>query len=229
MNRYPSNLILFGGCSLAFGAACANVGFLLESGVSISHLTGNVSQLATELSTPATEREGNGFYVAMAALGFFLGALFCGVLIHHPVLELERPYGRMIVTIGLLFLGAWLLGPYWAGLAIFVSAFSCGMQNSLATRYRGLVLRTTHLTGLITDIGVNLGMVLRGHRIEGWKLSVPLLLSLFFFLGAGFGGLLELFVPRSPLLFAGLLYLIGGGGWAILQRYRGRMKRGMLV
>jgi|GEM_PF-5134493 len=50
-----------------------------------------------------------------------------------------------------------------AGDQQFPSGNACGFQNALATHY-GLVLRTTHVTGLLTDLGTNLGMRLRGHR-----------------------------------------------------------------
>ena len=42
------------------------------------------------------------------------------------------------------------------------AAFACGLQNALTTSYSGAVVRTTHLSGIITDIGNVLGMACRG-------------------------------------------------------------------
>lgn len=55
-----------GGCCLAFGAAFANVGVVLKTGVSVSHLTGDISRLSMDLSnwTPAAVVE------AAAGLGW---------------------------------------------------------------------------------------------------------------------------------------------------------------
>jgi uncharacterized membrane protein YoaK (UPF0700 family) len=52
---------------------------------------------------------------------------------------------------------------YWAALA-------CGIQNAMASSYCGLVLRTTHVTGIVTDIGILIGHWLRHRREEPWRL-----------------------------------------------------------
>jgi len=44
-------------------------------------------------------------------------------------------------------------------LAIAIASTVCGAQNALASRHRGIVLRTTHLTGISTDFGIHLGMI----------------------------------------------------------------------
>lgn len=48
--EYIRKIILGGGCCLAFGGAFANVGVVLETGGSVSHLTGDISRLSMELS-----------------------------------------------------------------------------------------------------------------------------------------------------------------------------------
>jgi uncharacterized membrane protein YoaK (UPF0700 family) len=93
------------------------------------------------------------------------------------------------------------------------------MQNALATRFRGLVLRTTHITGLLTDLGQLLGMRLRGHPIEGWKITVPLLLSSAFALGAAAGAGLHLTTSIPVTFTCGSTYVLGGLIWSILKRW----------
>ncbi len=39
----------------------------------------------------------------------------------------------------------------------YFAAIACGMQNALCTSYSGAILRTTHLTGACTDIGISIG------------------------------------------------------------------------
>merc|ERR1712151_184982 len=44
--------------------------------------------------------------------------------------------------------------------AIYVAAAACGLQNGMATHWGGAVVRTTHVTGLFTDVGLLLGRLL---------------------------------------------------------------------
>lgn len=85
-----------------------------------------------------------------------------------------------------------------------------------------MILRTTHITGLLTDLGTNLGMRLRGHAIAPWKMLVPLLLVGSFFIGSGMGAFLVL--GDFPfLVIAAFLYMAGGLSWTIYKHLlRGR-------
>ena len=81
-----------------------------------------------------------------------------------------------------------------------------------------MILRTTHITGLLTDLGTNLGMKLKGHEIAPWKLLVPALLAASFFTGAMFGSMMVILMERPALLVLACMYLAGGIGWSICKR-----------
>lgn len=147
-----------------------------------------------------------------------LGASTAGFFIHHPAIEFSRPYGRSVTAIGLCLIGAHFSFTGMPVLSICLASFACGFQNALATHYRGMVLRTTHITGLLTDLGTNLGMKLKGHQIPWWKLMVPTCLVLSFFCGAVFGSTLVLFTNGPALLILAAMYLAGGIGWSISKR-----------
>ena len=210
--------VLLGGCILAFLAAAVNADFMLRLGVSVSHLTGDLSRITVEAL------KANGGWSREAAIlclslgGFVGGAATAGFFIHHPNFQLGRPYGRSVMFVGLLLMACHPLLKVSVLLPCFLAAWACGMQNALATRYRGLVLRTTHITGLLTDLGQLLGMRLRGHPIESWKITVPLLLASAFALGAAAGAALHL-TTSIPVTFAcGVTYLAGGLVWSVLKR-----------
>jgi uncharacterized membrane protein YoaK (UPF0700 family) len=150
----------------------------------------------------------------VAALSFFLGAMLSGILIHHPVVNVSRPYGRTITGIGALFVLSSLVISSEPKFGIGLAAFGCGIQNALATHYRGLVLRTTHLTGMFTDFGITLGMRLRGHQVPTWKIEVPALLICSFFIG-GLVAALTHFAGYDAIGIAGFAYCIAGIAWSI--------------
>ncbi|NJK91208.1 MAG: DUF1275 domain-containing protein [Blastochloris sp.] len=208
-------LILVGGSALAFGAAFVNVGVVLKTGISVSHLTGDISKLSMGLSETHAALLPDALSVAAAALSFFLGAFLSGLWIHHPSLDFSRPYGRTITGIGMLFILSSHLIPRFPVFGIALAALSCGLQNSLATRYRGIVLRTTHLTGLITDFGITLGMSVRGFEIPAWKIMVPALLTAAFFLGGLCASVCFFLGSLDTILIAGLGYTMAGLCWTL--------------
>ena len=220
-------VIIAAGCALAFGASFANTGLVLHTGTSVSHLTGDIAKLTIDLASwsPATRLEASR--VATAAGCFFFGAVAAGFFIHHPTLDLWRPYGRTVSAIGGLFLAAAFLVSGYPLVSIGLAGFGCGLQNAMANHYRGIVLRTTHLTGMFTDFGVSLGMKARGHDIPTWKIAVPFLIILSFCLG----GLCAVVLQKSgydTVLIAGVAYLVAGISWTIwkhgvfIPRQRGR-------
>jgi uncharacterized membrane protein YoaK (UPF0700 family) len=212
-------LILAGGCCLAFGAAFANIGVVLETGISVSHLTGDISRVSMDLSSasPALLRE--ALFVGGAALSFLVGAFLTGYLIHHPTLDFARPYGRAVTGIGLLFIASGLLLPGFSLAGIALAAFGCGVQNSLASSYRGIVLRTTHLSGLVTDFGIALGMKARGFEVDAARFVVPGLLIVSFFCGGVVSGMVFFSGKWDVILLAGCGYVLAGVAWSVGKHF----------
>ncbi len=218
MHIITTNKIVLGGCILAFGASFLNTGFLLSAGTSVSHLTGDIARIGSGLSSLNHADEGLLIKVTLASLGFISGATISGFLLHHPTLEISKPYGRILSTLGLCLLAAHYAHPSLPLLSIIIASAVCGAQNALANRYRGVVLRTTHLTGLFTDFGIHLGMKFRGHAIEPWKLLIPLWITLSFLLGAIASSALAIHNNPNWLLIAGIGYISGGAIWSIYKR-----------
>jgi len=203
-------MIIVGGCGLACLGAAVNVGFLIRFGISVSHLTGDISKVAIDNVSQHEELSLTVMYLCSATFGFLVGATFAGYYICHPTLELSRPYGRTAVIIGILLICSHLVFLSAGILSIFLASLACGLQNAMATHYRGLILRTTHMTGLITDLGSNLGMRIKGHDVPLWKIAVPFSLSLSYFAGSLFGAALVLWWNLPFLLILSALYIAGG-------------------
>lgn len=91
--------------------------------------------------------------------------------------------------------------------------FAMGLQNSLVTRISNATVRTTHLTGLFTDLGIELSQLFFYREKESrQKLfsSIKLRLTIisFFFIGGIIGGI---FYSKIGLL----VLLIGSGSLAL--------------
>ena len=100
---------------------------------------------------------------------------------------------------------------------VAVLCFTMGLQNALITRIGAWPIRTTHVTGMVTDIGVELGKILYRNGPgaaapvvgEPRRVGLLALLVALFFLGgvAGAAGYLWLgFEVVIPV--AGVLLLI---------------------
>lgn len=92
--------------------------------------------------------------------------------------------------------------------------FAMGLQNSLVTTISNATVRTTHLTGLFTDLGIELSQLFfykQKEQKEKLHSSIKLRLTIisFFFLGGILGGVFYTSLQLHVLLFAGLLLLIG--------------------
>lgn len=226
MTNFSPFQVIVGGCLLAFGASFLNAGFILSTGVSVSHLTGDVARLGSGIPTNEDFSDFNGWgKVAIAGIGFVIGAMASGYFLHHPSLEIRLPYGRILSILGLLLLCSHWLYAELPCAAVGVASLVCGFQNALASRYRGMVLRTTHLTGLLTDAGLYLGMKIRGNAVEGWKIAVPICIALSFLFGAVLGGVVVLQGRGDWILLSSVGYLIGGILWSINKRYLLNVKK----
>ena len=49
---------------------------------------------------------------------------------------------------------------------LLLASAACGLQNALATTYSGAIVRTTHVTGIFTDLGIMLGAIFRGQTLD---------------------------------------------------------------
>jgi uncharacterized membrane protein YoaK (UPF0700 family) len=83
----------------------------------------------------------------------------------------------------------WLFISHHPHYALLWAAAACGMQNALASTYNGTIIRTTHLSGVLTDLGLALGYKMRGLYVDNKRVILHVLLILGFFTGGILGGL----------------------------------------
>lgn len=79
-------------------------------------------------------------------------------------------YGSFLIVMGLILLLFNFMG-YNNWYFLTYVALTLGIQNGMFVFYHGLVIRTTALTGTITDIGVEVGRMIRGVSKDEWKVA----------------------------------------------------------
>lgn len=201
-----------GGSMLAGAAGYVNVVMLGFFSVPVSHMTGALSRLGMDIGAA---RLADFVLIGSIVLGFLSGAVVSGLIIGNATLKPGRRYGVALLGEGLLLALATLFALRGEVAAVPLAATALGLQNAMASSYRGLILRTTHVTGMVTDIGVLLGYQLRGRYIKAWKLWLLLTILMAFFAGGVLGmfalqwlGMAALGIAAAGCLAAGSIYFL---------------------
>lgn len=147
---------------LAFIAGAANAGGFLAVGQYTSHMSGIVSALADNLAVG----DFNLIVAGLSSLAAFMtGAATSAILINWGRRRrAESEYALPLMLEAVLLLCFGLLGsnlennrflfvPATVGLLCYVM----GLQNAIITKISKAEIRTTHMTGIVTDIGIELG------------------------------------------------------------------------
>jgi len=146
---------------LAFIAGAANAGGFLAVRQYTSHMSGMVSAMADNLAVGSLPLVFSGL---AAVLSFLFGALVTTMLIRWARIHaLDSEYALpLLIEAGLLvlfgFTGRVFTGGRVLGTVMLLS-FTMGLQNAIITKLSKAVIRTTHLTGMVTDLGIALGRI----------------------------------------------------------------------
>jgi uncharacterized membrane protein YoaK (UPF0700 family) len=154
---------------LAFVAGASNAGGFLAVHQYTSHMSGIVSAMADNIAIGRFSLVLKGIAAVAAFLsGSVLTALLVRWARSH---QLESEYALPLMVEGALLVLFGFIGHVFAGErllgTIMLLCFTMGLQNAIITKLSNAVIRTTHLTGMITDIGIALGTIL----FSRWKKS----------------------------------------------------------
>jgi uncharacterized membrane protein YoaK (UPF0700 family) len=167
-HRTASTNRLLGGI-LAFNAGAINAGGFLVVAMYTSHMTGFASLLADNLVL------GNMRLVLSAIgalLAFTCGAAFTAIQVNWARQHgLRSEYALPLLVEALLLLLFGLMGatlnrqtPFAVPFTVLVLSFTMGLQNALVSKISSSQIRTTHMTGIVTDIGIELGKLFYWNR-----------------------------------------------------------------
>lgn len=214
-HRTPSiNRVL--GLLLAFNAGAVNAGGFLVVHLYTSHMSGFVSTVADNivLGDMALVLGAVG-----ALLAFTTGAASTAILVNWAHQHrLRSGYALPLLLEAVLLLLFGLMGaitltwhtPFAVPLTVLLLSFLMGLQNAVVTKMSSAQIRTTHMTGVVTDLGIEIGKLLywnrRGSPPERQVRSNAARLRLF-------GGLLSMFTAGGLAGAAGFKYV--GFVWVV--------------
>jgi uncharacterized membrane protein YoaK (UPF0700 family) len=186
------------GALLAFIAGFVNAGGFFIVRQYTSHMTGILSLAADDISV-------GRFAEAGLLLGciacFVLGAALTTILILRArAKSLHSQYSASLLLEAAIlvaivaFISGFTDTPAVIPITIAALCFLMGLQNALITKASGAVVRTAHVTGMSTDLGIELGRFLAGveepvpsMRRAKVKLFITIIAT--FFLGGIIGAL----------------------------------------
>lgn len=221
--------------TLAWVAGYTNILSILTCGTVTSHVSGTTSGLGRDLAEGAWSLAAFAFFLLAT---FLLGAIFSGFCT-----ELGRRRGWESIYVLPMAVQALLLALFALGVELHegkgiesgsglywmtgVAAMAMGLQNATITRISSGVVRTTHVTGVLTDLGLEIVQYLwrsdvphasvSASRSRESALRLALLVSILgsFALGAGLGTLAFKYFPR-PAMVPPVLFLL----WIVFQDIR---------
>jgi uncharacterized membrane protein YoaK (UPF0700 family) len=210
--------------SMAFQAGVLNIGGFLACHRFVSHVTGFATYFGVEINQSSG---GHPLRMLEVPAFFLLGSMLSGVLVDLRLKLHKSP--RYYVTFGIIF--ALLTFVFIAGLNGYFGIFGeplaesrdytllillclvCGIQNGTITTVSRSVIRTTHLTGITTDLGIGIVRYLNRGRLkeevanEGRSNLMRIGIILSFTLGCCAGGFLF-----NRFEFWGFLLPVGTSG-----------------
>ena len=204
------------GLLLAFNAGAVNAGGVLVVHMYTSHMTGFASQVADGAVLGNAE-------LLLGALGallaFVVGAATASVIVHWGLKHhLSSAFAIPLMLEAALLLVFGLLGAvtltwptlFAVPLTVLLLSFIMGLQNGLSSTMSHGRLRTTHMTGHVTDLGLELGrLVYRNQRKTPATERVLANRAALKF----HGGLLAMFVVGGMVGAAGFKYI--GFVWVV--------------
>ena len=218
ITRLPT-WVWLGAASLAMIAGMVNVvGYLGFEHQAITHLTGTTSLLGAAIASGDTRSE---THLLIVVLSFVGGAMLSGLIIQDSTLWLGRRYGVALAIESALLFAAVPLFEHRQIAGAALAAIAIGLQNAMTATYSGALVRTSHLTGMFTDLGVFLGHRLRGVQAEPRRLWLCLAIIGGFLAGGVAGGLLFPHFGYRTLYLPAALTGITGVAYAIYRHRRG--------
>jgi len=148
--------VRIGGVVLSLCAGMVNSVAFYELQSFVSHTTGTLSKAGIGLEDGSTIDASDPLLLLAS---FVCGSTLCGLLLGQgAAIAGLALYDFCLLGVSSLLIATTATSEY--EVARYFASAACGLQNGMATTWGGAVIRTTHVTGLFTDVGLLLGRLL---------------------------------------------------------------------
>ena len=184
--------------------------------ITVSHMTGVVTNAVVSASGKEFSNMG---WLLSVAFSFLLGAIISAYITGERDFYVKPVYGYIVIAIGiLLFAGVHLLDLN-GRMIIRLFAFLMGAQNGMIVSFKGVLVRMTHMTGYITDLGVFIGYKLRGkNKGNPWAGLVPFCGLVMFMIGGLLGIWLFSEIGFAVYNIVSIIYVLLGSIYLIAEK-----------
>mmetsp|Transcript_95550 Transcript_95550/g.169669 ORF Transcript_95550/g.169669 Transcript_95550/m.169669 type:complete len:387 (-) Transcript_95550:181-1341(-) len=231
--KRPAWWVLAFGWSLGLFAGFVNAVSFRRWGLFVSHVTGSTTAIGLRIEGvhDGLNEFGDIQESCLLIFSFLSGAFLCGLLIDKNTVHFmgKAFYGAALLWNSLLL----ILACIWDDrrlLSACLTAVAMGLQNAMCTSHFGAIIRTTHVTGTVTDIGSTLGRIAMIYLrngcqrsslnvlekaevgVDARKVLVLLPMWVFFLIGCIIGAYAENAMGKYALLIpAGFTFTVGLG------------------
>lgn len=211
--------IQLGAFFLAVNAGMINVlGLVTLLHQSVSHMTGNISILAMDLVNFNFE---HALFLFLIVLSYVIGSFYSGFILGNGNFLLGRRYGLPLSLMTICIFLCWAFLPYFPRYALLWASVAMGVQNAMVSHYKGTIIRTTHLSGVLTDLGLAMGYIVRGLNVDKRKISLHLLLIAGFLCGGIVASIIHPYLGlQSFLIPVALSFCMSTVYWIIYWHIR---------
>ncbi len=221
-DQAPDNRVALHWFMLSFSGGCINAGGFLATGKFVSHVTGFATLFGVDITNHQIKA---AMGILSVPLFFLMGAFLAGLLIDYPIHNGRRPHFDWVMGLSafclflaagggeLLFFGRFneVVGLEQNYVLLALLCLASGLQNGAITSSSGRSVRTTHLTGLTTDLGLGLARALTfdlkknvfQKEVRANYLRMGSILS--FVIGSAIGAWIFLKVGYKGFILSGLI------------------------
>jgi uncharacterized membrane protein YoaK (UPF0700 family) len=195
--------------ALALQAGAVNAGGFLGCHRFVTHTTGFATHFGADLALGDLTA---AFSMATVPIFFLFGCMFSAYFVDRRISRNRSPKYEVLLGTMVLLLALMALLGYFGLLGVFgdeydgrgdyvlisILALTMGIQNASITSASGAIVRTTHLTGITTDLGIGLVRILTSSSTEITKAQekkanlMRMGIILFFILGSTLGSFIFL-------------------------------------
>lgn len=215
MNNHQ-NIVLFWIGTLSFISGYANVYGIILIGLTLTHFSGDVSKAAIHF-VEHTPFDDHILKIVIGLSLFLLGNIFSGFFIGERAFNMKRRYGYVFIGMGFAIFFTYIFFGDSKNFA-YILCFTTGIQNGLFMTYKGILIRTSHLTGSISDLGVYIGYKLRGLKVDNIKIFYYITTILAFFVGGVFSSYLYGKFGEDAIILVPILYFLVGAEYFQIKR-----------